>query len=58
MEKEKKGFHYSLTREQIEEYRKWPIERRLRWLLAGNKLRKSLPLKTIALQEAFRNGEI
>jgi hypothetical protein len=50
------GFSYSVSRAQLEEYRTWPYERRLKWLLMGNLLRKSLPGKTIELQEAFRKG--
>jgi len=53
-----KGFSYDVSKEQIDEYRAWPIERRLRWLLLGNKLRKLLPKKTIEIQEAFRQGKI
>jgi len=58
MEEKRKGFTYYVSREQIDEYMKWPIERRLQWLLYGNKLRKSLPKRTIELQEAFRQGKI
>ena len=54
----KKGFSYKLQPEIIEEYRRWPIERRLKWLLAGNRLRCKLPPKTIELQDAFREGKI
>jgi len=53
-----KGFSYHVSEEQIDEYRSWPIERRLRWLFLGNKLRKLLPKKTIEIQEAFRQGKI
>jgi hypothetical protein len=53
-----KGFSYHVSKEQIDEYRSWPIERRLRWLFLGNKLRKLLPKKTIEIQEAFRQGKI
>jgi hypothetical protein len=49
-----KGFRYFVDPAQIEEYRKWPISRRLDSLLEGNKLRRSLPAKTIAIQESFR----
>ncbi len=55
---QKKGFSYFVSREQIEEYRKWPLERRLKWLFYGNKMRKLLPKKTIEIQEAFRQGKI
>jgi hypothetical protein len=58
MEEEKKGFSYYVDDEQMAEYRSWPIARRLQWLLLGNKLRKSLPKKTIEIQEAFRQGKI
>jgi hypothetical protein len=53
-----KGFTYYIDPAQIEAYRKWPLSRRLSWLLEGNKLRKGLPGKTIAIQEAFRHGKI
>lgn len=55
---QKKGFTYSVSREQIDEYRKWPLDRRLRWLFYVNKMRKLLPKKTIEIQEAFREGKI
>lgn len=58
MEERKKGFSYVVSREQIEEYRKWPLERRLQWLFLSNKMRRSLPPKTIEFQEAFRAGKI
>ncbi len=53
-----KGFSYTVSREQIEDYCRWPIERRLRWLLFANKMRKHLPAKTIELQDAFRHAKI
>jgi hypothetical protein len=58
MEEKKKGFAYFVSREQIDEYRSWPMERRLKWLYFGNKLRKSLPRRIIEIQEAFRQGKI
>jgi hypothetical protein len=58
MQKKRKGFTYFVSREQIEEYRKWPLERRLEWLFFVNKMRRSLPPRTIELQEAFREGRI
>ena len=48
------GYAGMVSRQTIEEYRKWPMERRLRWLMAGIRLRRSLPEKTVALQDAFR----
>jgi hypothetical protein len=54
----KKGFSYTVSGEQIDEYRKWPLDRRLKWLFLGKKMRKCLPPKTIDLQEAFRQGKI
>lgn len=53
-----KGYSYFVGREQIEQYKAWPVIRRLAWLLEGNKLRKNLPDKTIAFQEAFRQGKV
>lgn len=58
MEQGKKGFSYFLTEEQIKEYSRWPIERRLKWLYLVNKMRKGLPEKTIKIQELFRQGKV
>ena len=58
MEEQKKGFTYTVDQEKIDEYRSWPMDRRLQWLFLANKMRKSLLRKTIELQEAFRKGEI
>lgn len=54
MEEKKKGFSYTLNKEQIEEYRRWPLERRLQWLFLANKLRRDLPKKIIEIQDSFR----
>jgi len=56
--KDGKGFAYTVSQEQIEDYSRWSIERRLQWLLFANKMRKHLPRKTIELQEAFRKAKI
>ncbi len=53
-----KGFSYTLSDKRILDYRTWPMERRLNWLLLGNNLRKDLPAKTIALQEKFRQAKL
>jgi hypothetical protein len=53
-----KGFTYSVDPNQMKRYGEWPIERRLLWLFFGNKLRKSLPRKTVRIQEAFRQGRL
>jgi hypothetical protein len=58
MEEKRKGFSYHVSDEQLKEYSSWPMERRLQWLLMGNKLRKMLPRKTIEIQELFRQGKI
>jgi hypothetical protein len=50
------GYSYSVSPDQIDRYRLWPLERRLKWLFYGNKLRKCLPSKTIEIQESFRKG--
>ena len=57
-EAENKGFTYTVSRDQIDDYRKWPIDRRLKWLFYVNKVRKLLPKKTIEIQEAFRQGRM
>jgi hypothetical protein len=54
----KKGFSYTVSQEQIDEYRTWPMDRRLKWLLQANKMRKLLPQRTIKIQEAFRQAKI
>jgi len=58
MEDQKKGFTYTVSKEQLDEYFRWPIERRLKWLYLANKMRKSLPRKTIEIQELFRSGKL
>ena len=58
MNKQGKGFTYTVTREQIDEYAKWPLGRRLKWLFYANKMRRLLPKKTIEIQEAFRQARI
>ena len=54
----KKGFTYTVSQEQIKEYKAWPLHRRLQWLFHANKMRRLLPRKTIEIQEAFRQGKI
>ncbi len=49
-----KGFYYFISKKTLKEYKKWSIERKLEWLYLGNLLRKSLPSKTIKIQEMFR----
>jgi hypothetical protein len=56
MADQREGFSYSVSPDQINRYKVWPIERKLAWLLYGNKLRKYLPPKTIEVQETFRKG--
>jgi len=58
MTEQKKGYTYTVSQEQIDEYRKWPLDRRLKWLFQANKMRKFLPKKTIEIQEAFRQAKI
>ena len=54
----KGGFRYYLASEQLEEYKRWPLERRLMWLFLANKMRRSLPKEIINIQDAFRRGEL
>jgi hypothetical protein len=58
MTEQNRGYTYTVSREQIDEYRKWPLDRRLKWLFQANKMRGFLPKKTIEIQEAFRQGKI
>jgi hypothetical protein len=58
VEKALKGFSYAVEWEQIQKYRSWPPERRLQWLFLANKMRRTLPRRTIEIQEAFREGKI
>ena len=48
------GFDYYLSDEVLEAYRAKPLVLRLRWLYAGNLLRKALPARTRRLHEHFR----
>jgi hypothetical protein len=57
-EVQNKGFTYIVSKEQIDEYTTWSVDRRLKWLFQANKMRKLLPKKTIEIQEAFRQGKI
>ena len=36
MTEHKKGFNYAVSLEQIDEYRKWSPDRRLKWLFQAN----------------------
>lgn|GEM_PF-911593 len=58
MEEEKKGFSYIVSQIQIDEYRSWPVERRLEWLFCGSILRRELSEKTRELHDAFREGRL
>lgn len=51
-----KGFSYVVSKEKIEEYSRWPIEKRLEWLYEGIRLRNLLPPKIIKVQEELRRG--
>jgi len=53
-----KGFTYTVSKAQVDEYRKWSLDRRLKWLFQANKMRRLLPKRTIEIQEAFRQGKI
>jgi hypothetical protein len=55
---QKKGFTYTVSREQMDEYITWSVDRRLKWLFQANKMRRFLPKKTIEIQEAFRQAKI
>ena len=54
----KEGFRYYVSPQQLEEYGKWSMGRRLSWLFFANKMRKSLPREVLEIQDAFRRGEI
>jgi hypothetical protein len=53
-----KGFSYVVSREQLEDYGRWPVARRLKWLFLANRLRRFLPGRSIEFQEAFRKGRL
>ncbi|MBP1699399.1 MAG: hypothetical protein H6Q41_4587 [Deltaproteobacteria bacterium] len=57
-EVQNKGFTYTVSKEQIDEYTTWSVDRRLKWLFQANKMRRFLPKKTIEIQEAFRQAKI
>lgn len=52
-----KGFSYVVDSEQIKAYRSWPMERRLRWLFLGNRMRHQLDPGTKAIQDEFRQAK-
>jgi hypothetical protein len=52
------GFKYTVSLEQIRDYSRWPIEKRLAWLYQGNVLRKAYPRRIKELQDKFRKGLI
>jgi hypothetical protein len=57
MKENTRGFSYNLQREQIEEYSRWPIEKRLAWLHEANRLRRLLSPRIQKIQEGFRQGK-
>jgi len=58
-QKERKGFSYHVTDEQIEAYRKLPIEERLRWLEEAREfMAKVLPKEQLDRMEKFRQGTL
>ncbi len=58
MDPNPKGFVHIPDPALVAEYGKWPLERRLAWLLAGNKLRRMLPRRVWDIQDRFRRNEI
>ena len=54
----RKRFDYYIEREILENYRKKPLEVRLKWLFMGNQLRKYYPKKVLELQDKIRKGKI
>lgn len=56
--KKKGGFEYYLEREKIQDYSRWPAEKKLKWLSEFNELRKYYPKEIIESHEKFRKGEI
>ncbi len=55
-EEAKKGFSYTVSDEQLDEYRKWPPERKLKWLYEANRMRKNLPWKIIEIRSCLERG--
>ena len=49
----KKGFTYTVSREQIDEYTKWSLDCRLKWLFHANKMRKLLPQRQSKFKKPF-----
>ncbi|RLD97082.1 MAG: hypothetical protein DRI91_05935 [Aquificota bacterium] len=58
MKEGKGGFRYYVSPQRLEEYGKWPLERRLAWLFFANKMRRSYPKEVLEIQDAFRRGDI
>ncbi|MFW6172154.1 MAG: hypothetical protein ACOC5T_00205 [Elusimicrobiota bacterium] len=55
---QKKGFDYYLEEEILEDYKKKPLEKKLQWLYAGNKLRMNCSEEVKQRHEKYRRGEI
>ena len=51
---ENTGFSYRLSDEALEAYKAKPLALRLKWLYAGNLLRKVLPPRTKRLHDYYR----
>ena len=55
----KKGFSYYVSREQIEAFRKLPVEERLRWLEEAREFMiRFMPPRNWEILQKFRRGEI
>ena len=52
-----KGFSYEVPLERVDDYSRWPVEKRLEWLYEANRLRNLIPAEIIRIQEEFRKGE-
>ncbi len=48
------GFEYFLEEDVLEDYKKKPLEKRLQWLYAGNKLRMLCPEEVKERHAEFR----
>jgi len=58
LRKRARGFSYTLSEETLRDYRKKPLELRLRWLYMGNLLRMSCSRRIRKIQDRFRQGRV
>jgi hypothetical protein len=58
MRRKRGGFSYTLSEDTLKNYRKKPLDLRLRWLYMGNLLRMSCSKRVRKIQDRFRQGSV